>query len=300
MKNNNHFYAALAIVAVAMGVDFATGRDLAAFYTQMGRASWLGILSSSIVFGLLTAMVAHLSRRTGADGLFTLFRRMPGGPLGKGIACVYGLILVIASAMVLAEAGHIGALTLPMRYGRFWGGALAAALAGWIALRGSDSIRVAGALLVGCLALFELGLIFFGNLPAESGLNYELELKLRDNWGVALLFACMHACVCACISTGVTLRLSRGHMWPARLGVWSAMLFFVLLAGGNAVLFTRAEELLTLQLPFVALSSGWGKTGFYLSAALAYFAGVVTLSGLCYSMIPKRGTNKNAQRDVKL
>lgn len=299
MGRSSHFSVALAVVAVALGVDFATGRDLSAFYAQLGNACWLGVVVSALVFGLWTALLARLGRRTGADTLAGVFRRLPGGPMGGGMTALYAVFLAVASGMTLAAAGHMGALALPLRSGGVCTAVLAALLAAWIVLGGEQSLCRAGGLFVGCVALMELGLMLFGRLPVRSGLNFELEMKLRNNWGAALLFALVHASMCACISAGAVARLSRGRLLPWRLGLWSGALFAVLLAGGNAALMVQEEKLLLLQLPFVALASGWGTAGFYLSAGLSYFAAVMTLAGLIYGLIPRHNPRKLGNYDVK-
>ena len=299
MGNGKHFSIALAIVAVAMGIDFATGRDLSAFYAQMGGACWLGVGLAALVFGLLTVMLAHLSRRAGADSMGALLRRLLGEKLGKGMALLYGLILCVAAAMALGAAGHMGALMLPLRRSQIWGMGMAVLLAGWIAMGGPRTIQISSGLFVGCMALFELALLFFGEMPDRSQLNYELELKLRGNVPAALLFALVHASVCACLSAGVALRMSKGRVRPWRLGLWAGGLFLLLLTGGNAALMVQKQELLLLQLPLVALASGWGKAGFYFSAILSYFAAVTTLAGIFYALLPRSIARNLGNYDVK-
>lgn len=299
MERCGHFSVALTAVAVALGADFATGRDLSAFYAQLGRACWLGVAGTAAVFASWTALLAYLGRRTGADALPGVFRRLPGGSVGGGITALYVAFLVISGAMSLAAAGHMGALMLPVRWGEAWGMVLAALLAAWIALGSEQGICRAGGVFVGCVALMELGLMLFGRMPASAGLNFELEMKLRDNWGAALLFALVYGSVCACVSAGVVVRFSRGRIRPYRLGLWTGALLAILLAGGNAALMAQEEKLLLLQLPFVALASGWGALGFYLSAGLSYFAAVMMLGGLVYGLVPRKNPRKLGNYDVK-
>ena len=61
--------AAMAVVAAAVSVDCAAGREIAAFYAQMAGMSWLGVAFSALLFGLITALFALLARRSGAGDM---------------------------------------------------------------------------------------------------------------------------------------------------------------------------------------------------------------------------------------
>ena len=282
------FRGALCVVATALGTDFATGRTLSTFYAQLGEASWLGVAFAGLAFGFFTTMISHLARRAGADSVPALLRRMPGGPMGRGVGALYALIAFLAVCALTAAAGHAGALTLPMRNAGFWSGATALLAALSVALAGRRAMALAGGTFLGFMGLFELGLLFFSRPPGEALLRFELELRLRNHLGAALGLALLHASVCACVCAGATARLAEGRVRPLRLGMWSGGLFFLLLAGGNAVLAAQSEQLLALRLPFVALASGWGTAGFYLSALLSYLAAVVSLAGVAYGLIPRK------------
>lgn len=288
MRERGSFSTALCAVAAAMGADFATGRALSAFYAQMGRASWLGAAVSAAVFGGLMAMLAHLARRAGAVSVPALLRRMPGGRMGAGAAVVYGLLVAAGVCAMMASAGHAGALMLPMRRAGLFAGALAACAAATLCLAGARAMRRVCGGFVGCMALYELALALFGNPQGGAALNFELELKLRDNVPAAILLALVHACVCACMAAGMPVRFSGGRARPARIGLWSGGLFLLMLLGGNAALMRAPEEWMALRVPFVALSAGWGGAGFYLSAILAWFASVMSLAGLNCALFPRK------------
>lgn len=288
MKQKWEFRGALCIVATALGADFATGRTLSAFYAQLGGAAWPGVSFAGLAFGLFIAMLSHLARRAGADDVPTLLRRMPGGPMGRGVGALFVLVALSAACACILSAGHAGALVLPMRNAGLWS-ALAALLAALsLSLAGRRALTPAGGVLLGLMGLFELGLLFRAQPPESAALRFELELRLRNHLPAALGLALLHAAACASVCAGATVRLSGGGVRPSRLGLWSGGLFFVLLAGGNAVLASQREQLLALRLPFVALAGGWGVGGFYLSAALCYFAAVLSLAGVAYGLIPRK------------
>ena len=275
-------------MATALGTDFATGRTLSIFYAQLGDASWPGLAFAGLAFGGFITMLAHLARRAGADGVPALLRRMPGGPMGRGAGMLYALIALTAVCTLTAAAGHAGALMLPMRNAGLWSGATALLAALSIALAGRRTLALAGGAFLGLLGLFELGLLFFARPPESAVLRFELELRLRNHLPAALGLALLHASVSACVSAGTAARLAGGRVRPPRLGMWSGALFFLLLAGGNAVFAAQSEQLLALQLPFVALASSWGTAGFYVSAVLSYLAAALSLAGIAYGLIPRK------------
>lgn len=278
---------ALAIASAAMGADFVSGRALTLFYAQTARASWLGVAISGLMFGLITGAISSLRRRCGADNLTELLRRIPGGGAGRGITIAYDLILAGAAALLISQAGGMGALTLPIRHAFACGAALALLTAAVIAVSGGAAMRTVGGAFVLMLALFEGALAVFGRLPNAPRMRYELELGLRDNWIAAILFALLHTAVCLCLSAGVTVKMSRGSMRPAWLGAYAGGAFAILLALGNAVLILREDELLALKIPFAALAAGWGTAGFYLSAGMIFLAAVISLAGILYGRISR-------------
>ena len=85
MKKHGEVRAALGIVAVAVSADFAAGRELAAFYAQLADLSWLAAALSAALFGLIVAMLSRMARRSEAGNMFELFRRTPGGGMGRGV-----------------------------------------------------------------------------------------------------------------------------------------------------------------------------------------------------------------------
>ena len=280
--------AALAVVAAAVSVDFAAGRELAAFYAQMAEASWLGVMFSALIFGVITALFANLARRSGVGDMFSLFRSLPGGAVGKLGYVLYAVILVMAGYTLISAASRLGALALPLRRAPLFGAAFALLAAAWIALRGTKLMWKVGAVFAGLFALFMLALLLYARLEKLPGMLFVLELRLGGSVVAALCLAAVHAAMCACLAAGVTVRLAGEVARPARLGAWSGGILFVLLFIGNAALRNQMDELLALEVPFVALASTWGGAGFWSSAAVMYLAAVTSLSGLFCALLPQK------------
>lgn len=284
MKPGNEWKTAPALAAAALGIDFVSGQAMVVFYAQLGRASWLGVAASMLLFGGMTGFIASHARRSGAGSAGEFFARLPGGGLGKGAGVLYSLIVILAAGMLTASAGHMGALALPVRHADWLGGAAALLVALALAIGGGRALRGGGGILVLAMLGFELALLLFARLPDTP--RYALELRLRENRLAALGFALLHTCACLCIVFGMLLKLSGGRLRPAKLGGCAGALFGLLLAVGNAALMGQDERILALKLPFVALAGDWGGVGFYLNTGLSWLFCVFSLAGLFYGVLP--------------
>ena len=111
MMEKRRARAALSVVAAVAGTGYASGRELVLFFAQLGRLSWAGILLASTVFGALVGLMSCASA----------LRRW----YGRVAAALRGLLLAAVAAVMLLEAGKLGALTLPARNGFLWGMLLA-------------------------------------------------------------------------------------------------------------------------------------------------------------------------------
>ncbi|MBR1820281.1 MAG: hypothetical protein IJ769_01520, partial [Clostridia bacterium] len=63
MQKGGEARAALAVMASVAGTGYASGRELAVFFAQLGRASWAAIALAAAAFGLLTGLCARLASR---------------------------------------------------------------------------------------------------------------------------------------------------------------------------------------------------------------------------------------------
>lgn len=288
MEKCREVRAALAVTAAAVSADFVAGREIAAFYAQMADASWLGAVISGLFFGFFTAMLARVARENRAGNIFALFLRNPGGAAGWISCALYAGILIAAGWALASSAANLGALALPLRRAPLFGLVFALLAAAWIALSGTDLLRRVGAVFVGLLALYELALLLFARLDRLPGMMFVLELRLGGSWVAALGLALIHSAMCACLSAGVVVHMAGEGVRPERLGLWSGGIFLLLLLLGNAALRAQMDEVLALELPFVALASCWGGAGFWISAVGMYLAAVTSLSALLCSLLPEK------------
>lgn len=277
--------SALAAVAVSLGMDYVSGRGLAAFYAQTERASWLGIVLSGVLFGLLTGAISQLARRTGSGNLRMLLHRIPGGGTGRFVWLLFCMLLLAAGCMLTGEAAHIGSLMLPTEHAGMISAGFALLLAAALVLSGKRILRRCGSIFVFLLLIFELALIFFGKIPEEN-LLYEVELKLRGNFAAAALLAVLHTAVGVCLSAGIVVKLTDGAACPGRIGACASTSMLVLLLAGNAALQYAGEKILVLKLPFVAASGGWGSVGFYINGCMILAASIFSLAGIIHAFLP--------------
>ena len=293
MRARGDFQAAVAVTAVGTGLGFASGRTQAVFCAQTVRASWLGAAFSALVYGLLVAMLCHLKRRTGAQRLPGVYRRLLGCHAGKLIGGLYAVALVIAAALLLSAAAKVGALALPLRHAALAGALAALLIAGIVAVLGDGALVCVGGAYLALLILLELALWRFGGRPDPARLQFVVDLRLADSVGGALALGALSACMSTALSAGVAVRMAGGRTSPGGVGLFCALMYLLVQLTGNAALQAQQREVLSLRMPFVALTALWGKPGFYLSAGLIFLGAVTALAGVLRAFMPGTGVRRD-------
>lgn len=286
MRARGDFQAAVAVTAVGTGLGFASGRTQAVFCAQTVRASWLGAAFSALAYGLLMAMICHLKRRTGAQRLPGVYRRLLGCHAGKLIGGLYAAALVVAAVLLLSAAAKVGALVLPIRRAALVGALAALLIAGIAAALGDGALACMGGAYLALLILLELVLWRFGGRPDPARLQFVVDLRLADSVGGALALGALCACMSTALSAGVVVRMAGGRSSPSGVGLFCALLYLLVQLTGNAALQCQQREVLSLRTPFVALTALWGKPGFYFSALLIFLGAVNALTGVLRALMP--------------
>ena len=274
MKARQELGYALSIAGTALGLEIASGRAIAMFYAQMAGAGWLGVVFSALLFG------------TAVSALGFYAQRGRGEKAGLLISVLYALFLLAAGGMLLAEAWHIGRLSLPLRRAGLVAVLFALLPASASALSGEQGRRLPGSIFAVLLGLCLAALLAFGRMPEEPR-HYAAQLRLGDSIPAALLLAPVHACTGIGLSAGMVLRQGAVGR-PARLGMLSALIYGGLIVLGNGIFSRQEPLLLRLRYPFAALAAGWGKAGFYLICLLIFSGCVAGLSAILCAVIPKR------------
>lgn len=285
MKKGKEWIPALAVAGVALSLETASGRAPAAFYAQMAGAGWLGVVLSGLLLGAAAGLLCALARRSGAQDLPALLRRLPGG-MGWVLPVLLAAVLLAALGMLLGEAGHIGALVLPVHHGDVYAALIALLLAAAIALSPPGALALACGGYAMLLAAFFAALLLFGRAP-ENMMRCAADLKLGNNIPAAILAATVHAALGAAASAPAAVRLGyKQH--PLRLGLCTGLACSTLMALANGALSRQSPALLRLRYPFAALAAGWGRTGFYLSALMIFLGCVCGMAGVLFIAVPKR------------
>lgn len=283
MRRGEQLRAALAVTGAVAGVAFASGRETALFFGQLGWAGWLAIPVAAAWFGLLSALLSRWAQKHGANGLPALRRAIPGGA-GTAARLLHGLLLGEVGAMMLCGAGEIGALALPVRHGFAWGAAVALALAGFATLARLRPLPWAG------LAALTLGMLFYAGLaldsrPARVFLQGEIDLALEGSLPAALLSALVFGSMNACVAAGTVVRFSQPSARPWRLGALCGGFMGAALLCANAAAARGGRLLLAQTLPTVLLAARWGLAGFWINCAFGFLCAASTLSAAVDGLI---------------
>ena len=276
MEKRGWVRAALAVFAAIAGTGYASGREIALFFGQPGRAGWLGIVVAALVFGLLTGLVCRFAIRWRADSFAVLCRRMLGRRAATVARALYGLLLGLTALAMLRGAGTLGALTLPLRCSFLWGAGAALLLALLANLARLKPLYWAG------LALIAVGLAFYVALaldarPVRLYLHGAVELALEDSIPAAIALALAYGAMNGCVAAGVAARFSCMAR-PARVGIGCGAMLLVMLLCMNASLARGGRALLFQAAPTVLLAARWGMLGFWLCAGLCFLCVAATLS----------------------
>ena len=295
VKRGQEWRAAAATAAVT-GAAFASGRGVVVFFSQMGRASWIGVGCASAMFGLLCGILCRFAQRTGARTFAGVYMRLLGARRGATVGLVHGLLMVLTAGVMLAAAGKLFALTLPL-YNAFWMGVLFSAIVALLLnLRGMRAMSAVGLPAVAICGAFYAALALD---PREAAvhLRYETVLELNGSALAALLMAALHSALCASLGGVPAVCMADGAGRPARFGARCGMMMMILLSAANAAMMRGGERLFSQALPTALLAARWGKAGYYASAFVMWLCTATTLSaaigalaGLAEAVRERRGS----------
>lgn len=254
-----------AIVGAVIGAGFASGREVAAFFARYGAMSWLGVLTAAVVISLIGLGV------TRAPGVPDAWKGRWPGRVWSGL---FIALLSATGGAMLAGAGEIAALTLPL-HGAYWMGLLVAlCLAWWLSERRLAGLAaVSMALTASLIAVMLMGLW----LPGMEGVWVEEApgwSKLPESLLRGVCYGGFNVVLASPVldETAAVLPPRRRRRCVLLAGV----LLGAVLAMGNAVLL-RHPALLSVPLPYVALMGLWGRWGTRLGALALYLAVLTTL-----------------------
>lgn len=257
--------SAWAIVGAVIGAGFASGREVAAFFSRYGALSWLGVAAAVAVIAWVSLGVMR------SPGLPGIWRGRWPGQVWQGM---FIALLAATGGAMLAGAGEIAALMLPL-HGAYWMGLLSTlCLACWLSERRLAGLAIISRLLTVCLiAVMSLGIM----LPPLRGVWVEdapgwpqLPIGLLRG----LCYGGFNVALASPVLDEAARTLSRKE--KRSCAIRASLILGVVLALGNAVIL-RHPALLGAPLPYVALLGLWGRWGMALGALALYLAVLTTL-----------------------
>ena len=256
--------SALAAVGAVVGAGFASGREIDSFFSRYGAWSWLGVAAAAVVAG---AIALGVLRRPGQGGMPEGWHGRWPGRLWQGM---FGALLLFTGGAMLAGAGEIAALMLPLPGAYLLGLTGTAAVTVLLARQGTAGAGRAGKVLT-ALLLVMAGAGFL--LPARKA----AVVAAAASPGQSLLRGASYAgfnmaLAVPGLAAAAPAMSRRGRRQCALL---LAAVLGALLAGGNGLLL-RHSALRGETMPFIHLMAAYGRAGYALGGAAMYLAVLTT------------------------
>lgn len=243
------------LFGAAVGAGLASGREIASFFSQYGPWSWAAIGSAVItLLALVTSRRTPFRKVCRTDRLWHV---------------VSSILLMTTGGAMLAGAGEIARLVLPVRFA-YGAGMIATLAAAWLlAHRTTAGLAWISRVMLGVLiGMIALGVLADPMCAAVLPRKQPAEAVLR---GVA------YGGFNAALLTPVMAASSLSAREKARAGVCACLMLGVLLLLGNVVLLHH-PALQGDAMPFVRLMNGYGRAGYMLGACALYLAVLSTLT----------------------
>jgi len=264
---------ALALLSGVIGAGFASGREIAFFFSSHGAYAAVAAVLAPAVMALLFCRLPAQMERAGAASLLPLCRARFGMRFGKLCAALFFLLFAVTGGAMLAACAELAALLLPIRHAYGVGMAFSLLAAVWIAKRGLSGLALPGAALCVLLPALLLRLL---RMPDGEAAFAPVGFALHAAASGLCYGALNAAMVCGALPLLLPLK-RRQRAWASLL---FAVLFFLLLALGVSVISRHRQAASGQALPLVALSRSLGKGGYSLCAGTLYAAALSTLCAM--------------------
>lgn len=249
MRERGFFWEILGAV---VGAGFASGREVASFFARYGAWGYAGAVAAVGSIALLTDTPLPAAWRG----------RWPE----KLWRSLFALLLVATGGAMLAAAGEVSALLLPLRPAYALGMALTLLLAWWLSTHTAAGLAWVSRMLLAALLLMTVCGLTLPPLRAN--------VIARQEPAAALLHGLCYGGFNAAIAAPVLLIQPQKGRKGALL-VACGMLLALLLLGVATLL--RHPALIGEGLPFIRMMSHLGRTGYWLGGICLYLAVLSTL-----------------------
>ena len=269
----NALTSGAAMTGAVIGAGFASGREIAVFFSRYGAHGWwLAGLAVALMVWLCVVCEAE-AIRTGSMCWCGLFAEEAKW-IRTGARLVVSMLLCIMGGSMIAASGHLVALmwASPWAYSL---GAVGTMAAAWFL--GFGSMKPLS-ILSGVLTALLLGAMLLARQAGSAAIVPPLSVNAGIREAVrAAAYAAMNltlamGVVCRCAHTG-------GKMGIVVFGVLMA----VLTGMAHAILSTHPEWM-DEAFPLVRMLGGLGRGGFWLSTVLLYLSILTSLAAVLYAL----------------
>lgn len=264
---------ALAAIAAIVGAGFASGREIASFFTAHGRWWGLGVVLCCAATGLIVAMLVRLARRTGSTSLGQLYSRVMDERCGESVQVVCAMLLLTVCAAMCSAAAEMGALALSGWFARPAGTACAVAAA---LLGAKDGKKLAASGAAAAAIIFAFYLVICMRAEGQWARSPQDGLMVSGCLGV------LYACLNTALAAGVICAQGQRAASPARAGLFTGILLFCLLMPACMAVGRLGKT--DMALPSVMLAGEMGAFGFWMSLAALFAAAISTLATCFFSL----------------
>ena len=260
------YQTVLCLIGAIVGAGFASGREIAGFFASYGAAAPMLCLLAA---GAITALMGALTSSGITVKLFS-------GGIGE---LLLSALLIVTGGAMLAAAGDVCALTIPIFYAREIGMAGTLLASVFLSGRSVRALSLPSALL--------LPLLLSALLLTQNGAPAGQSWPAADAFALGGVKALAYAGMNTALSSGVLCDMQKNldKKGLCRACAWLFFFVLLLLLLGVRALQGAGNEVMQSALPFVFLLRGYGKTGFYLAAALLYFASLSTLAAILRALL---------------
>lgn len=271
---------AFALLGGMVGAGFASGREIARFFSAHGPASGAAVVMALLVLYALFMRISGLMAREGCPSLLALCRLRFSRGLGALCGVLFALLQAVTGGAMLAACAELAALVLPLSHSYGLGLAFTLALSAVLAYAGAAGLAAPGLAIAALLPVLLARLLALP--PGEAcffpAMSPDLPVRAA---GDGLLYGALNAAMLGGMMPMLA-RLAR----PRRR--YAALLFSLLFGGllllGVGVCRRQLQAVWHHPMPFVALARGLGRGGYLLVAACLYAAALSTLCAMLASL----------------
>jgi len=270
------FTNALACTGAVIGAGFASGREIAAFFSRYGQHGWWLMAASSALMTGLCWLCMRETARSRAECWCELFKDEPFW-LNAGIQLCTILLLMLTAGAMIAASGQMVALMWAHQHAYVLG-AVGTLVLAWIMGRGG--MRPLGWISGMLIGVFLATLIAGFTVPAQTA----APIDSKGSLVTAAVRAAGYAAMNMTLAIGVICRCAQPQKKQnQRTALWFGLMMFLMM-GLSHRLYSAHPKWLNESFPLVRILSSFGRTGFLLSAALIYLSVFTSLTAVLYAL----------------